>query len=95
MAPKSDNLAGPMDMGRLLDLLNSSEGQDEDTDNTKPEPSIEQALSNPGEPPSVPSPPNSVPAPLDTTNSQVDPKETVENRFAAHIVHGMSKLRQS
>jgi hypothetical protein len=95
MAPKSDNLAGPLDMGRLLDLLNSSEGHDEDTDNTQPVPSIQQALSNSGEPPSVPAPPDSVPAPRDTINSPADPKETVENRFAAHIVHGMSKRRQS
>jgi hypothetical protein len=88
MAPKSDNFAGPLDMGRLLDLLNSSEGHDEDTDTTQPVPSIQQALSNSGQPPSVPAPP-------DTINSPTDPKEAVENRFAAHIVHGMSKLRQS
>jgi hypothetical protein len=88
MAPKSDHLAGLLDMSRLLDLLNNSEGHGENTDATQPVPSIQQALSNPGEPPSVP-------APADTDSSPIDPTETVENRFAAHIVHGMSKLRQS
>ena len=86
MAPKSDNLAGRLDMGQLLDLLNSSEGHDENTDAAQPMPSIQQAVSNSGEPLPVPTPP-------ETINSPTDPKETVENRFAAHIVHGMSKLR--
>jgi hypothetical protein len=88
MAPKSENLAGLLDMAGLLDLLNSSEGRDEDTDATQPEASIQQALSNVAEPSPAPAPP-------DTISSPTDLKNTAENRFAAHIVHGMSKLRQS
>ena len=88
MAPKSEYLAGPLDMRRLLDLLNSSEGNGYESN--EPVPSTEYALSNLEEPPPGVSS-------LNTTNSKspTDPTETVENRFAAHIVHGMSKLRQS
>ena len=88
MAPKSEHLAGLLDMRGLLDLLNSSEGHGENTDAAQPMPSIQQALSNSEEPPPVPTPPDAI-------NSPTDPKETAENRFAAHIVHGMSKLRRS
>jgi hypothetical protein len=86
MAQKSDNFAGFLDMVQLLDLLNSSESHDETADVAQP--SIQQVLSNSKEPSPIPTPP-------DMINSPTDPKETVENRFAAHIVHGMSKLKQS
>jgi hypothetical protein len=88
----SNEAVGPMDIKNLLDLLNASEegaapGNDSETvlPWSEPEPGVEKIEQH---------------KVLSATIAQADPgapgspvPDDVGNRFAAHIVHGMSKRK--
>jgi hypothetical protein len=93
MAPQSDKLAGSLDIARLLDLLNTAEGQDESTDRMLTAlaghgAALQQMEGSDAVPPDIP-PVEPDPAALSTHQ-----QEATENRFAAHVVSGMSKLKR-
>jgi hypothetical protein len=88
----SDETVGPIDVKKLLKLLNNSESEDG------------AALGNQGETLSPLSQRGQSVEKMDhqkaLTAAQAEPAapdtavpDDVENRFAAHIVHGMSKLK--
>ena len=78
MAPQSD----PSDIAKLLELLNASEGREETARQASPAPDeLEVPIST-------------QPVSSDPVALPDDPFEEVENRFAAHIVQGMSKLKR-
>jgi hypothetical protein len=80
MAPQSD----PSDIAKLLELLNVSEGREGTARHASPAP----------DEPEVPIPVTTQPVSSDPVVLPADPTEEVENRFAAHIVQGMSKLKR-
>lgn len=91
MTAQSNKLVGPLDILKLLDLLNSFEAGHHDGELTESTPRSEfveaevpAAVSVPGTPPAS--------SPRDLTT---DVDQTVENRFAAHVVYGMAKLTRS
>jgi len=84
MAPQSDHAVGPSEIAKLLELLNASEGREE---------TASHASQAPAEP-EVPIPVTTHPVSSDRVVLPDDPFEEVENRFAAHIVQGMSKLKR-
>jgi hypothetical protein len=83
MAQKSDNSIGSSDIARLLDLLNSSEAEGENIADAQPAPA------------DAGSAPRVLLSSSDQVDLSADSEETVENRFAAHIVYGMSKLKRT
>ena len=84
MAPQSDHAVGPSEIAKLLELLNASEGREETARHASPAP----------DEPEVPIPVTTQPGSPDPVARPADPSEEVENRFAAHIVQGMSKLKR-
>jgi hypothetical protein len=81
----SSSSIGPSDIAKLLDLLNASEPHDEN-----------------GEGPVSPdanTPPPDVDPGITQASHSVDPsdfsKDFAENRFAAHIISGMRKLKRA
>jgi hypothetical protein len=82
MAPQSDHAVGPSEIAKLLELLNASEGREETASHASQAP---DELEVPISTQPVSSDPVALPG---------DPFEEVENRFAAHIVQGMSKLKR-
>jgi hypothetical protein len=92
MAQRSDNSIGSSDIARLLDLLNSSDAQSENVSDAQPEPGSQLA---PPEPADAVSVPRISLSDLDQVDLAAESDETLENRFAAHIVHGMSKLKRT
>ena len=90
---------------KLLDLLNASEGSDEVAIHVR-RPSEESQEALPAETQSVQTePPSAYPAVVEQTAVPVQSEhlnslaaaacDDPENRFAAHIVEGMSRLRRS
>ena len=88
MASNSDKPVTSSEMAKYLDLLNSLEFID-DTKSAEPRPEYQPVESTELEPYTEIHPPEPDPSDLSTARH-----ETVENRFAAHIVHGMSKLNR-
>ena len=82
MAPQSDHAVGPSEIAKLLELLNASEGREEKARQASPAPDeLEVPIST-------------QPVSSDPVVLPDDPTEEIENRFAAHIVQGMSKLKR-
>jgi hypothetical protein len=79
MAPQSD----PSEIAKLLELLNASEEREETSHASQAPDELE-----------VPIPVTTQPVSPDPVVLPDDPSEEVENRFAAHIVQGMSKLKR-
>jgi hypothetical protein len=90
MVQKPDKSAGPFDIANLLELLNSSEGDDAHD----ARPTGETSLAGPKliETSSIP---EAMSLPAETVDFSVDPQENSDNRFAAHIVYGLSKLKRT
>jgi hypothetical protein len=84
----SSEAVGPIDIHQLLDLLNAS-------DRVEPRPNIGGPLIQSTEPeqPEETIPPGSKEISPRAELSDAAALSEVENRFAAHIVHGMSKLK--
>jgi hypothetical protein len=83
MAPQSGHADGPEEIAKLLELLNASERLEE-TASHAAQVQDEHEVPIPVTTQRVSSNPVALPD---------DPSDEVENRFAAHIVQGMSKLR--
>ena len=90
MASKPNQRAASSEVAKYLDLLNSFEAVDDRTSQGALPPEDERAEA--AEFGAVSEAPSAGP---DLSNSSVDQDATSENRFAAHIVHGMSKLNRS
>jgi len=90
VASKSDRFVASSDMAKLLDLLNSSESSDDDFNGAEnpPEYQAGEAVAEEVEE-------TSEIFPAEPNDRVAAAQETVENRFAAHIVHGMSKFIRS
>jgi len=84
MAPQSDHAVGPSEIAKLLELLNASEERVETAGHASQAP----------DEPEVPIPVTTQPVSSDPVALPDDPSDEVENRFAAHIVQGMSKLKR-
>jgi hypothetical protein len=84
MAPQSDHAVGPSEIAKLLELLNASEEREETASHASQAPDELE----------VPIPVTTQPVSSDPVVLPDDPSEEVENRFAAHIVQGMSKLKR-
>jgi hypothetical protein len=87
MVQKPPKSASALDIASLLDLLNHSEV--DDTSDTQP--AAETASSDPTETSSLPEVTSTMAEPVDLS---VCP-ENSDNRFAAHIIFGLSKLKRS
>jgi hypothetical protein len=83
MAPESDHAVGPSEIAKLLELLNASEGREETA----------SLASQAQDEPEFSIPATTQPVSSDPVGLPDDPSDEVENRFAAHIVQGMSKLK--
>jgi hypothetical protein len=95
MKPQSDNSAGSSDVARLLDLLNTTERLGEKAERIPAMPAARGAVSQPADGPEailISAKPPVTPDPVDLSTDQ---QEAVENRYAAHIVSGMSKLKRT
>ena len=108
MASESDGVGVPCDMAMLLDLLNSSEPRDDSANDAASEaelPSDHQAEEVPDDAGLQPNhQADEVPevgstmmgsAGQDAADLVSSRQSIVENRFAEHIVHAMSKLARS
>jgi hypothetical protein len=84
MAPQSDHAVGPSEIAKLLELLNASEEREETASHASQAPDELDVL--------IPVP--TQPVSSDPVVLPDDPSDEVENRFAAHIVQGMSKLKR-
>jgi hypothetical protein len=83
MAPTSDDSVGSPEIAKLLELLNESEAREE---------TASQALQGLDEHEVIaPAPPYMEEARVELS---ADLPDAVENRFAAHIVEGMSKIKR-
>jgi hypothetical protein len=89
MASQSGKSVGPSDIARLLDLLNTSNAQDENANGIPAAPGVDtRSLDGGSDPVTTPEGSHSV-------HLSDNRQEIVENRFAAHIVRGMSKLKRT
>jgi hypothetical protein len=84
MAPQSDHAVGPSEIAKLLELLNASEEREETASHASQAPDELE----------VPIPVTTPPVSSDPVALPDDRSQEVENRFAAHIVQGMSKLKR-
>lgn len=82
MAPQSDDSIGPLEIGKLLELLNASELREDTADQADQDP--QDQVPTPAAPPAEPNP----------VEQAVDQFDAIDNRFAAHIVKGMWKLKR-
>ena len=89
MPPPPNHSVGPADIEKLLELLNASEGREEAVDQAENAPVAQEGVSTPVPPPLEPDPVDHAADSLEATEN-----EAIENRFAAHIVQGMSKLKR-
>jgi hypothetical protein len=89
VASKSDRFVVSSDLATLLDLLNSSESRLDSAKDAELQPNRQV-----DEVPEV-GPPKILPVGQHSANLASRPQKIVENRFAEHIVHGMSKLGRS
>jgi hypothetical protein len=88
MTKTPDNFGSLSDIAGLLDLLNSSEGRDERAPHFAPAPEAPKATEKAAPLATiVTARPNSADIPADL-------QEVSDNRFAAHIVGGMAKLKR-
>lgn len=85
---KPDRCVVSSDMATLLDLLSSSESRYDSAKNAEPRPNLQV-----DEVPEV-GPTMILPGRQDSVNLASSPEKIMENRFAEHIVHGMSKLNR-
>ena len=93
MASESDGVGVPSDIATLLHLLNSSEPRDPSADEAATD-ALLQPDHQADEGPEVSS---TMMGPAGQNSADVvsSRQRTVENRFAEHIVHAMSKLARS
>jgi hypothetical protein len=98
MAPQSGQADGPEEIAKLLELLNASEPPEETESHVaqvvdqhaQDEQAQDEQMRDEQEAP-IPAATQRLSAnPVALPN---DPSDEIENRFAAHIVQGMSKLR--
>jgi acetyl-CoA carboxylase carboxyltransferase component len=98
MAPQSGHADGPEEIAKLLELLNAYEPREETAthvaqvlnEQAQDEQAQDEQVRDEHEAP--------IPVAMQRVSSNPvarpnDPSDEVENRFAAHIVQGMSKLR--
>jgi hypothetical protein len=88
MVQKPPKSASTLDIASLLDLLNNSEA--DGTSDIQP---TAETASEPFDPPEIGSDDELTPAPAEPVDLSVGP-ENSDNRFAAHIVFGLSKLKR-
>jgi hypothetical protein len=86
MPPQSDHAAGPLEFQKLLELLNESEEREEISSHGPPTHDEHNVLF---------AGPVSAEQPHHVEELPADPPDDVENRFAAHIVQGMSKIKRA
>ena len=88
MASRSDKFVVSSDMATLLDLLSSSESRNDGAEDGEPRSTLQV-----DEVPEV-GPTVMLPARQASVNPASSPEKIMENRFAEHVVHGMSKLNR-
>jgi hypothetical protein len=88
MASQSGNPVGPADIAKLLDLLNTSDANGENAGG----PAVPGADTRSPDASSDPVTTSETSHSVDLSDNR---QEVVENRFAAHIVTGMSKLKRT
>jgi hypothetical protein len=94
----SDKVVGPIEIQQLLELLNASD-RDEPQQNEAPAPVHSGALHENSPTPFskaeevLAATAEEVPTEVPQRASETAVSDDAENRFAAHIVHGMSKLK--
>ena len=89
MVQKPGKSTSALDIASLLDLLNNSEV--DGTSDTQPAAETASASPNPTETSSLPEVASTMAEPVDLS---VCP-ENSDNRFAAHVIFGLSKLKRS
>jgi hypothetical protein len=90
VASKSDKRVASSDIAELLELLISSESSSDSTNDAEvwPDDRVDEV-------PEAKATSETLSATEDSVNLTTNSQKTVENRFAAHIVNGMSKLYRS
>jgi hypothetical protein len=89
MAKTSDNFGSLSDIAGLLDLLNNSEGRDERGTQFEPAPETPKEAEEAA--------PLTLPLSVrsNSPDTSTDLQQVGDNRFAAHIVGGMAKLKRA
>ena len=93
MAPQSDHAGGPEEIAKLLELLNASERLEETASHAAQVLDKHVQDEQVQDEHEVPTPETTQRVSSNPVALPDDPSDEVENRFAAHIVQGMSKLR--
>jgi acetyl-CoA carboxylase carboxyltransferase component len=93
MAPQSGHADGPEEIAKLLELLNASERREETESHAAQVLDEHVQDEQAQDEPEVPIPVTTQHVSSNPVALPDDPFDEVENRFAAHIVQGMSKLR--